>query len=251
MSHNIKLGKYIFNHKNLAKVFRAKLLEKIFANRLKVPSDCPKEWVVDCKNVGNDDKVLIYLGRYLYKSVVQEKDILKCEKGMVTFRYIDSETKRFETRTVTGKYFLWLLMLHVLPKGFRKARCYGFLHPCSKKVIKLLQVILRFNPVKFHKKLKPRAEIICKCCGAVMKIVQTMIPATKVRNRPRSTCVAEGVPLCDIQDIVKLKLYVPDGNGWLRLKIENYHPKNRDFGLMSRILNSRKSSHLSHAANFA
>jgi len=40
-----------------------------------------------------------------------------------------------------------LLMQHVLPKGFRKVRCYGFLHPCSKKIIKLLQLILRFNPI--------------------------------------------------------------------------------------------------------
>ncbi|MEA3347938.1 MAG: transposase [Pseudomonadota bacterium] len=186
----VKSGKYIFNHENLAKVFRAKLLEKIVDNGLKVPSNCPKEWIVDCKNVGNGDKALIYLGRYLYKGVIQEKDILKCDKGMITFRYIDSETKRSETRTVTGEDFLWLLMLHVLPKGFRKTRCYGFLHPCSKKVIKLLQLILRFNPLKFQKKLKPRAKIICKCCGAVMEIVQTMIPAAEVRNRPRSICAA-------------------------------------------------------------
>jgi len=186
-SWRVKASKYIFNHKNLAKVFRAKLLEKMVENGLSVPRNCPRKWVVDCKNVGNGDKALIYLGRYLYKGVIQEKDILKCENGMITFRYMDAKTNCYQTRTVTGEHFLWLLMLHVLPKGFRKTRCYGFLHPCSKKVIELLQLILRFNPSKMLKKLKPKAEIICKCCGAKMKIIRTMIPANEIRQSAHST----------------------------------------------------------------
>jgi len=175
----VKSGKYIFSHKSLAKVFRATLLKELVENNLHVPKDCPKEWVVDCKNVGNGDKALIYLGEYLYKGVIQEKDILQCDKGMVTFRYICSKTKKYQTRTVTGAHFLWLLMLHVLPKGFRKSRCYGFLHPCSKKVIKLLQLVLRFDPRMMFKKLKQRAKITCKCCGAKMSIILTMIPGVR------------------------------------------------------------------------
>jgi len=183
----VKPSKYIFNHKNLAAVFRAKLLEKVVDHQLQIPRNCPREWVVDCKHVGNGDKALIYLGRYLYKGVIQEKDILKCDDGMITFRYTDSDTGQDQTRTVVGEDFLWLLMLHVLPKGFRKTRCYGFLHPCSKKVIKLLQLILRFNPAGMLKKLKPKAEIICKCCGAKMKIIRTMIPANGIRQSAHST----------------------------------------------------------------
>ncbi len=183
----VKSAKFIFYHKNLAKVFRAKLLEKMVDNQLQVPNNCSKEWVVDCKYVGNGDKALIYLGKYLYKGVIQEKDILRCDNGMVTFRYLDSKTEKNKTRTVTGEDFLWLLMRHVLPKGFRKARCYGFLHPCSKAVIKLLHLILRFNPVRMLKKMKPRAGIICTCCGAKMEIIQTMIPATKILRLTHST----------------------------------------------------------------
>ena len=183
----VKSGKYIFSHKALAKVFRAKLLKELVKNNLQVPKDCPNTWVVDCKNVGNGDKALIYLGKYLYKGVIQEKDILQCDNGMVTFRYICSKTKKYQTRIVTGEHFLWLLMHHVLPKGFRKTRCYGFLHPCSKKIIKLLQLILRFDPRMMFKNLKPRAKIICKCCGAKMSIIRTMIPAAKGQQTVLST----------------------------------------------------------------
>ncbi len=173
-----KSGKYLFSHKALAKVFRAKMLKAIVDHKLKLPDSCPNKWVVDCKNVGRGDKALIYLGRYLYKGPIQEKDILKCENGMVTFRYKNSKTKRYQTRTVTGEYFLWLILQHVLPKGFRKVRSYGFLHPCSKQLIKLLQFLLKFNPANMLKTITSRPGFICQCCGAVMKIIATKIKRT-------------------------------------------------------------------------
>jgi len=175
----VKSGKYLFSQNAMAKVFRAKLLKTIVDHHLRVPKDCPAKWVVDCKNVGNGDKAIIYLGNYLYRGVIREKDIVRCDNGKVTFRYMHSKTKKYRTRTVSGEYFLWLLMQHVLPKGFRKVRCYGFLHPCSKKIIKLLQLILRFNPIMMFKKLKQRAKITCKSCGAKMEIICTMIPGSR------------------------------------------------------------------------
>jgi len=139
--------------------------------------------VVDCKDVGNGDKAIIYLGTYLYRGVIQEKDILSCENGQVTFRYLHAKSAQYETRTVAGEYFLYLLMLHVLPKGFRRARCYGFLHPCSKKLIRFLQMVLRVNPLSmFVHKLKKRAKITCPVCGAPMKIILTSIPKPAARQ---------------------------------------------------------------------
>lgn len=171
-----KGANYLFNHKALAKVFRAKMLEDMVDQELKLPKDCPEKWVVDCKSVGNGDKAIIYLGNYLYRGVIREKDILKCEDGMVTFRYLHAKTGKYRTRTVSGERFLYLLMLHVLPKGFRRARCYGFLHPCSKKLIRFLQLVLRVNPFTlFSAKQPKRAGIICPGCGTEMKIIQTRV----------------------------------------------------------------------------
>ena len=171
----VKSGQYLFSHRALAQVFRAKLLKLMVDRHLQVPPNCPDKWVVDCKNVGNGNKALIYLGRYLYKGVIQEKDILQCSQGLITFRYIDSTTRKSEIKTVAGEDFLWLLMRQVLPTGFRRTRSYGFLHPCSKRLIKLLQLILKFNPALMFKQPRPRPKIICSSCGAAMKIVGTMI----------------------------------------------------------------------------
>ena len=60
---------------------------------LELPARYPETWVVDCKSVGSGDKALVYLGRYLYKGVIQEKDIIAAKDGLVTFRYQDSKTK--------------------------------------------------------------------------------------------------------------------------------------------------------------
>ncbi len=166
---------YLFNHKALAKVFRAKMLDAIRQEGLEPPSGLPEAWVVDVKSVGTGEKALVYLGRYLYKGVIQEKDIITCENGQVIFRYRNSETKRIEYRSVSGAKFLWLVLRHVLPKGFRRARNFGFLHPNSKRLIALLQYLLGFDPNRALAWVKKRPQLLCRCCGAAMKIVKTRI----------------------------------------------------------------------------
>jgi hypothetical protein len=170
-----KKGRYLFNHTALAKVFRAKMLAACEAAGLTLPPRYPKQWVVDCKSVGTGQKALIYLGRYLYRGVISEKNIIACEDGQVTFRLIDAKTKKTDYRTVPGAQFLWLILQHVLPKGFRRSRNFGFMHPNCKRLIALLHLLLKFNPGQPPPNAKTRAPISCPCCGAVMTIVQTRI----------------------------------------------------------------------------
>jgi hypothetical protein len=153
-----KKGKYLFSHAALAKVFRAKMHEGIKQAGLSVPNCAPSKWVVDCKNVGAGDKAIVYLGRYLYRGVIQEKDILSCHNGQVSFRYRNGKTDKLETRTVSGVEFLRLVLQHTLPKGFRRARNYGFLHYNSKRWIALLQLQLKLIPTLYQRKrsINPR-----------------------------------------------------------------------------------------------
>ena len=83
-----------------------------------------------------------------------------------------------------GAQFLWLVLQHGLPKGFRRARNFGFLHPNCKRLIALLQVLLKFVPVRAADWIRPRAPILCTCCGAVMKIVRTRIAASFAGGLP-------------------------------------------------------------------
>ena len=112
--------KYLFNHFNLAKVWRARLLEALTESGLKLPKLLPKKWVVDCKKVGRGQPALQYLSRYLYRGVLPDKEIINVTKDEVTFRYKDSETKRLKTRTLPTLEFIWIIIQHVIPKDLEE-----------------------------------------------------------------------------------------------------------------------------------
>jgi len=167
-----KKGKYLFRHGNLATVFRAKWLQAMEKEGLKARSTLPEDWVAHCKHVGSGEKALTYLGKYLYRGVLSEENIIGCANGMVTFRYFQNSGK-VSTRTLPGADFLLLLLQHVLPRGFRRARTYGLLHPNSKTLIRLLQYLLRCIPSDVRVTKQPQA---CPRCGAPMKIIATRLP---------------------------------------------------------------------------
>lgn len=66
-------------------------------------------------------------------------DILPCSP----FKYIESRTGKALCRTGKGEDFLWQVLQHVLPKGFRRARDYGFLHGNAKQLLPLVQLVLQ------------------------------------------------------------------------------------------------------------
>ena len=171
-------GGYLYNHKALAKVFRAKVLDAIEAAGLRLPPRLPPVWVAHCKAVGDGHKALLYLGRYLYRGVIQEGDILRCDdQGTVTFRYRDAKTDKMDQRTLPGADFLWLVLQHVLPKGLRRSRNFGFLHPNSAGAIRLLQVL--------HLRAAPGGQVVpmpirpaWRCvCGQPMHVVRRRMAA--------------------------------------------------------------------------
>jgi len=83
------------------------MLARMTEEKLPFPTTILNQWIVDCKFVGAGDKALIYLGRYLYRGVIREKDILACQDGNVTYSYQDSKSKRYKTKTVSCAE-LWL-----------------------------------------------------------------------------------------------------------------------------------------------
>ena len=95
---------------------------------------------------------------------IQEKDIIGCENGQVTYRWRDCKTKKMATRTVSGAAFLWRLMQHVLPKG-------------CKRLIGLLRLLVFKLPVSALVPT-PRPQLLCTGCGAPMVIVRRRILPT-------------------------------------------------------------------------
>ncbi|MCG2830820.1 MAG: IS91 family transposase [Desulfobacteraceae bacterium] len=164
-----KKGKYLFNRKAMAKVFRARFLTALNEAGFSIPKRVPEEWVVDCTCVGKGITALKYLSRYLYRGVISEKNIVSNQNGQVTFKYIESKTGNTLYRILKGEDFLHLILQHVLPKGFRRVRDYGFLHSNAKKLLSLVQLIL--HVVIKGIKQRPRPLFKCPRCQSPMVIL--------------------------------------------------------------------------------
>ena len=165
----IKLkGKYLFNEFALASVFRARFIDALKEKGFSIPEKTPKEWVANVRHVGSGLPALQYLSRYLYRGVISEKRIISNHHGRVTFQYTDSNTGKSKRRTLAGEDFLHLILQHVLPRGFRRVRDYGFLHANAKKLLALLQRILHV----ILQNTLPRSRPLFKCpiCQSAMEI---------------------------------------------------------------------------------
>jgi hypothetical protein len=133
----------------------------------------PEDRVVHCKNVGRGQEALLYLGRYLYRGVLPEENIINDRDGKISFCYQDNKDKR-QVRTMPGGEFLWLLLKHVLPRRFRRVRDFGFLHANAKGLIQLLQLALHMR-VPHPDPLPPRPPVLCDHCGQVMRVLARMV----------------------------------------------------------------------------
>lgn len=161
-------GKYLFNGYNLAAVFKGKLLFALEQSGLRFPST-PNKWVVQCQHVGRGLPALKYLSRYLYRGVISDKNIISDDGTFVTFRYKESKSGTMKTRQLRGEDFIALLLQHTLPKGFRRARDYGFLHGNAKRLLTIIQWILKVDIAEPQPRQRP--GFICENCQAVMSVV--------------------------------------------------------------------------------
>jgi hypothetical protein len=148
---------------------RARVLKALRQQKLGLP-DTPRRWVAHCKKVGRGLPALQYLSRYLYRGVIDEKNILSDQNGQITFAYHDNKQKR-HTHRPSANDFPKLVLQHALPKGFRRVRDYGFLHGNAKKTLKRVQGALQVIATKLEQRERPSWH--CKHCGGAMHIVST------------------------------------------------------------------------------
>ena len=104
------------------------------------------------------------------------------------------------TRTLLGADFLWLVLQHVLPKGLRRSRNFGFLHPNSARAIRLIQVLhLRVAPGAASTTAPTPAPTLrptWRCaCGQPMQVLRRRLPP--LRSPARHDGQSERVTLPD------------------------------------------------------
>lgn len=86
-------------------------------------------WIVYAKRpFGSPDRVLKYLGRYTHRVAISNHRITHISDSHVSIRWQDYKDHGSEKiMTLTVDEFIRRFLLHVLPSGFHRIRCYGFL----------------------------------------------------------------------------------------------------------------------------
>jgi len=198
---------YLVSVKKLSLVFRGKLLSALESllkqNKLygdiKVIKDSliktsKKSFVVYAKQpFGGPEQVLKYLGRYTHRVGISEQRIVSVKNNTVAFSYTDrANAYAKKIMTLNDSDFIRKFMLHVLPKGLRKIRYFGYMGNRNRteslgKVraliteagVALLDVVPN-SPEAMSEKNQSYADPICSKCGKIMTLLKNGIQFKKL-----------------------------------------------------------------------
>ena len=158
------------------------------------------EWNVYAKRpFGGPQQVLEYLGRYTHRVAIANSRLLDCENGRVRFRWKDYRTNnKLKVMTLDADEFLRRFLLHVLPKGFRRIRHFGFLaNACRTAKLPAIRAALQApepTPTIEHADYRERYTLLtghridlCPVCGGCMVEI-SLWPRSPSRHRTAPRC---------------------------------------------------------------
>lgn len=170
-----KNPKFLLPVRALSKVFRAKVRDGLKAAGLleSVPAKAwAQNWVVHAQPAGSGQKVLDYLGRYVFRIAISHSRLERLEAGHITFRYRDNRDQQIKRVCLPAAEFLQRFVQHMLPQGLAKVRHYGLNGSACRQrhaiALKLLQTAMPASVATTSRLQKdsatppPRA---CPCCA--------------------------------------------------------------------------------------
>ncbi len=175
----------------LSVIFRAKVcaaLKKAGLLKQVPPSVWKKNWVVHCQPAGSGQKVLQYLGRYVFRVAITNSRLDSIDDGSVTFRYRDNRTQQIRRVTLPALEFIARFLRHVLPRGCAKVRYYGIWSSSRSKQLHQARALLNAQPPH----------------GALDPISNATLPQHPAPARPPAPC-----PHCRIGQLIQIGVLLP------------------------------------------
>ena len=97
------------------------------------PAVWAKTWGVHIQPAGSGAAAVKYLGAYVARTAINDARMVAVTDDSVTFRWKDrSAPNPTQLMTLPGVEFVGRYLRHVLPRGLRSVRYYGFCHPAAK-----------------------------------------------------------------------------------------------------------------------
>jgi hypothetical protein len=174
--------KFFVPVQSLSVIFRAKFRDAL--KKTDLFDDVPhcvweNDWVIHCKPVGSGDKALTYLAPYIYRVAITNNRIESCDNGKVTYRFKNSRTEQWETKTLPVFDFMHRFLQHVLPKGFVKIRYYGFMAPGRRNLLVVALYLLGASKPLSVVCPVPKKDHLCPCCGSPLRLIKPLGEVTR------------------------------------------------------------------------
>ena len=188
----VKSPEWLVKDEALRQVFRARFRDLLALSDLsdEMKSVDPKvwslNWGVDLKPFGSGGAAIRYLGAYVCRSVIANSRMISIQKDSVSFKWKDRDHGGLQRPdTIAGTEFVARYLRHVLPRGLRSIRYYGFCHPAAKA---------RRERIAFHTgrplelgapKPEPGAAVLtCSSCGTPTQRFLYLNPRWKSSRGP-------------------------------------------------------------------
>lgn len=154
------------------------------------PSVWSREWTVQIQPVGSGASAVKYLGAYVARTALRDERMAGVDEHTVSFRWKNRKLNRRETLTLSGVEFVRRYLRHVLPRGLRSVRYYGFCHPAAKASRLRVQchsgapVQLGAMPPPLPTTDKPGSAPKCPDCGGPMRCLGSVGFYSRKRGPP-------------------------------------------------------------------
>lgn len=186
----VKNPQYLIHLPLLQTAFRQHLRELFNRHDWQVDPDVwGKNWGVHIQPAGNGGAALRYLGAYVARTAIGDARMLRVDDQSVSFRWKNRDAgNRPETCTLPGREFVARYLRHVLPRGLRSIRYYGFCHPAAKA--KRIRVQCHAGGsvqlgASIPKPLPPSPIPHCPGCRRPMLLVETIPRPHRPRGPPK------------------------------------------------------------------
>ena len=185
----VKKPHYLIYLKHLQCAFRQHVYELFKAHNWQVdPEVWNKDWGVHIQPAGNGASALKYLSAYVARTAINNARMQEVTTQSVTFRWKDrSAGGRRRISVVPGVEFVQRYLRHVLPRGLRAIRYYGFCHPAARADRLRVQLhtgrCVQFGATP---SLAPPPAPIpqCPCCRQPMRLVSIFLSPYRQRGPP-------------------------------------------------------------------
>ncbi len=149
-----------------------------------------RDWGVHLQPFGDGACAIKYLGAYVCRTAIGDARILAITEESVTFRWKDrAQNDAPRTETIAGVEFVVRYLRHVLPRGLRAIRRYGFYHPAAKakrERVALYTGRPLWLGTPSPPPAKPPVSLPCPCCGGPMPRVLRVLSSWAARAASRA-----------------------------------------------------------------